>query len=169
MTDGRLRTLVTWTVEDPPPEARLGRVLGAVASTAATVATLGTTTGARPAPTWALPADPGAYVDLGQVGARGDAPWLPGRPGARHRLQATQRAVLVDDGTGRRPPAPVPVDELRIARARPRRPGRRSRYPTAPWVLRLEGTGEVAVEVDGAWLALAWIGHLAGWPEPTPT
>lgn len=167
MTDGQLRALVTWTVEDPPPEARLGQLLSAVVSTAATLATLGTTTGARPAPSWALPTDPGAYVDLGQVGARGDAPWLPGRPGARHRLQATQRTVLVDGATGRRPPTPVPLADLRIARARPRRPGRHSRYPTAPWLLTLEGAG--AVEVDGAWLALAWIGHLAGWPEPTPT
>ena len=167
MTDGRLRALVTWTVEDPPAGARLGRLLGTVVDAAATVAALGTTTGARATPTWALPADPGAYVDLGRVGARGDAPWLPWRPGSRHRLQATQRAVLVDDGTGRRPPTPVPLDDLRIARARPRRPCRRSRHPTATLVLALEGAGEV--EVDGAWLALAWIGHLAGWPEPTPT
>lgn len=30
--------------------------------------------------------------------------------------------------------------------------------------LTLDGAG--TVDVDGAWLALAWVGLLAGWPEP---
>jgi len=164
VTRGALQQRVGWTVQDAPPEARLVSLLGGVVSAVATVATLGSTTGAPPRPTWTLPADPDAYVDLGPVQVRGNAPWLPGAAGIRHRLQATQRAVLVEDGTGRRPPAPVPVADLRIADARPRTRGRRNRHPDAAWTLTLTGAG--TVEVDGAWLALAWIGQLAGWPEP---
>jgi hypothetical protein len=103
-----LEELVSWTVEPPPPEVQVGGLLQAVLSAAATVVTFGTTTGAPHKATWTLPADPDAYVDLGPVRVRGDAPWLPGGPGTRHLLEATQRAVLVQDATGRRPPATVP-------------------------------------------------------------
>lgn len=131
MAEREMRELVRWTVEDPPPEARLRNVLGTIVSTAATVATLGTTTGARPRPTWAISADPDTYVDIGQVHARGEAPWLPGRPGARHRLRATSRTVVLDGGDGRRRATPVPLETLRIVRARPR--GRRpARHAFAP-------------------------------------
>lgn len=163
MAEREVRELVGWTVEDPPLSARARRLLGAVVSTVDTVAALGSTTGARTQPTWALSPDPDAYVDIGPVHARGDAPWLPGRAGTRHRLRATSRAVVLDDGGGRRTATSVPLPELRIARARAR--GRRpARHPYAPWTLTLAGAG--TVDVDGAWLALAWIGLLAGWPEP---
>ena len=155
---------VSWTVEDPPPGARLTNVVRAVVSTVATVATLGTTTGARAQPTWTRGEDPDAYVDMGQVHVRGDVPWLPGRPGARHRLRATSRAVLLDDGRGRRVPTQVPLAGTRIVGARPRGAGRPGRHADAPWTLTVAGEGTVVVE--GAWLALAWIGLLAGWPEP---
>jgi hypothetical protein len=56
------------------------------------------------------------------------------------------------------------VGDLRIAAARCRTVGRRTRYAQSPWTLTLTGAG--TVDVDGAWLALAWIGQLAGWPEP---
>jgi len=59
----------------------------------------------------------------------------------------------------------VPLAELRIDRARAHGVGRRDRRPHTRWTLSLTGAG--TVEVDGAWLALAWLGHLAGWPEPT--
>jgi hypothetical protein len=98
------------------------------------------------------------------VRVRGEAPWLPGGPGTRHLLKATQRAVLVEDARGRRPPATVPLGDLRIDAARCRTVSRRTRYAQSPWTLTLTGAG--TVDVDGAWLALAWIGHLAGWPEP---
>lgn len=164
MTECDLRALVTWTVEDPPGRARLADLLGTVVSAAATIGTLGTATGARARPSWVLPVDPDAYVDLGLVRARGTAPWLPGGPGTRHRVQATQSAVLVDAARRRRPPVPLPLTELRVERARPRRAGRPARHATAAWTLTLTGAG--TVDVEGPWLALAWIGRLAGWPEP---
>ena len=159
-----MRELVSWTVEDRPPGVRVAGALASLVGAVAAVATLGTTTGARTVPTWSLPADPEAYLDLGPLRARGDARWLPGRPGRRHALQATRGALLVVDRTGRRPPVPVPLPELRITSAACRAPGRPARHPDAPWTLTLTGAG--TAEVDGAWLALAWIGRLAGWPEP---
>ena len=167
MTQREMRGAVRWTVEDPPVGSRARHMLTTVLSTAATVATLGTTTGARGRPTWAMSADPDAYVDIGKVQVRGTAPWLPARPGARHRLRATSRAVVLDDGGGRRTPTQVPLAELHIARARPRGAAPPARHPDAQWTLTLSGAG--TVEVDGAWLALAWIGLLAGWPEPRST
>ena len=164
MSERELRELVSWTVEDPPPAARLRRVAASVAGVAGTVATFGATTGGRAAPTWTRPSDPDAYVDLGLVQAQGDAPWLGGAAGKRHRLRVTSRKVLVEAPGGRRPPVPVPLADLRIVGARPRGRGDRVRHAHAPWTLTLEGAG--TVEVQGAWLALAWIGHLAGWPEP---
>ena len=59
----------------------------------------------------------------------------------------------------------MPLDQLRIARAHCRSGRRPTRHAHAPWTLTL--TGEGTVDVHGPWLALAWIGHLAGWPEPT--
>jgi len=159
-----LQQLVTWTVEDPPAEASMAVALQALFSTAAAVATFGVTTGAASRPTWTLPADPDAYVDIGLVQVRGDASWLPAGPRRRHRLQATQRAVLVAGLDGRRAPTAVPLADLRISGARFRGVGRRPRHANAPWTLTLSGAG--AADVDGAWLALAWIGQLAGWPEP---
>jgi hypothetical protein len=162
VTQREIRELVSWTVEESPPRARIGRLLRTVVSTVDAVASFGATAGASAGPTWRLPADPDAYVDIGLVHGQGDAPWLLGGRAGRQRLQATQRAVLVTDTAGRRAPEPVPVHQLRIAQARPR--GRRTRHAAAPWTLTLTGAGDV--DMHGAWLALAWIGHLAGWPEP---
>jgi hypothetical protein len=165
VTQQQLAALVPWTVEEPPLEARVGGLLTGALSLVSTVVTFGTSTGAPPQPTWDLPADPDDYVGLGVVRLRGEAPWLPGPAGARHRLRATQRLALVDDAAGRRPPVPVPLAELRVERARPHGVGRRDRRAHARWTLTLTGAG--TVEVEGAWLALAWLGHLAGWPEPS--
>ena len=164
VTQRELRNLVTWTVEESPPRARIGRLFRTVVSTIDTVASFGATAGASTGPTWTLPADPDAYVDIGLVQVRGDAPWLLGGRVRRQRLQATQRAVMVSDTAGRRAPALVPVKELRIAHVRPRSGRRQSRHAEAPWTLALTGSGNV--DVHGPWLALAWIGHVAGWPEP---
>ncbi len=66
MTERELRERVAWTVEDAPAQVRLVGLLAAALSTVATVATLGTTTGARSTPTWQLP--PNAHVDGGPTG-----------------------------------------------------------------------------------------------------
>lgn len=164
MTQREIGEIVSWTVEESPPRARIGRLLRTVVSSIDAVASFGATAGASTGPTWSLPADPDAYVDIGLVRVQGDAPWLFEGRARRQRLQATQRAVLVTDPAGRRAPALVPVNELRIAQARPQYGRRQTRHAEAPWTLTLTGAGNI--EMHGAWLALAWIGHVAGWPEP---
>jgi hypothetical protein len=159
VSDAELRRMVTWTVEDPPPEARAGRVLGGVFRAVSAVVTLGADAalGAR-TPGWTVPADPADYLDLGVVELRwpDDAPAEP--------VEATRDAVWVA-GPGR-PARRLPVEGWRVVRAVPGNGSRRPRQSTSPW--RLEVTdGSVTGSLTGAWLALAWIGHLARWPEPT--
>lgn len=158
MSEAELRGLVGWTVQDAPPEARVGRVLGRVLHAVSAVVTFGAdaAAGARP-PTWAVPADPAAYLDLGVVRLR----WPASAPG--ELVQASREGVwAVAPG---RPARPVPVGSWRVVGAVPGTGSRRPRQAGAPWRLDVtDGTGTGSL--TGAWLALAWIGSLAGWPEP---
>jgi hypothetical protein len=159
MTETDLRALVDWTVEDSPPGRSVARALGALVHLASTVVSLGADagTGAR-RPTWDVPADPGGYVDLGAVQLR-----LPTTARAE-LVQATRRNVWTTSPG--RPPSRLPVESWRVAGAVPRsRPARR--HANAPWTLTVTD-GVRTGSLTGAWLALAWIGHLAGWPEPAP-
>jgi hypothetical protein len=159
MSDAELRRMVGWTVEDPPPEARAGRVLGGVFRAVSAVVTLGADAalGAR-TPGWTVPADPADYLDLGVVELR----WPDGaRP---EPVEATRDAVWVA-GPGR-PARRLPVEGWQVVRAVPGNGSRRPRQSTSPWRLELTD-GSATGSLTGAWLALAWIGHLAHWPEPT--
>ncbi|SDY32042.1 hypothetical protein SAMN05661080_03060 [Modestobacter sp. DSM 44400] len=102
------------------------------------------TSGAR-RPTWDVPADPDAYLDLGPVKLR-----LPATARGE-RVQATRRDVWTTRPGG--PPARVPVEIWRIVDAvRRNRP--EGRHADAPWTLSVtdgSGTGSLT----GAWLALA--------------
>jgi len=162
VSDEDLRRLVDWTVDDAPPEVRAGHALDVVLKAVSTVVTFGAdaTSGARRA-TWALPADPAAYLDLGTVLLR----W-PGAAPAE-RVQASREGVWVTSARAERPPRRLPVEAWRVVGAVPGSGSRRPRHASAPWRLDLTdgaGTGSLS----GAWLALAWIGRLAGWPEPGP-
>jgi hypothetical protein len=167
VSEAELRRAVDWTVEDTSRVRVLTQGLGAVLRAVSTVVTLGAdaTSGARP-PTWTLPVDPGEFVDIGVVRLRGRAGWLP--PAASsHLVAASRRAVWVTPGRSERPTHRVPVESLHIETAQPTGRSGLPRYARAPWTLTLTD-GSDRVELDGAWLALAWIGHLAGWPEPAP-
>jgi len=158
VSEADLRALVGWTVVDPPPGWSAARALGGLVQLVSTVVTLGADagTGARRA-SWDVPPDPDAYLDLGPVELR-----LPTTARAE-RLQATRRDVWTTRPG--RPPSRVPVELWRVVEAVPR--SRPDRHAEAAWTLCVTDgarTGSLA----GAWLALAWIGHLAGWPEPAP-
>jgi hypothetical protein len=162
-----LRRAVDWTVEDTPRARILTQRLGAALHVVSTVVTFGAdaTSGARP-PTWTVPADPDEFVDIGVVRLRGRAGWLP--PASSHLVGASRRAVWITPGRSQRPTHRVPVESLRVQSARPAGGAGRPRYAGASWTLTLtDGTDRT--ELDGAWLALAWIGALAGWPEPPPS
>ena len=158
VSEAELRGLVKWSVQDAPPEARAGRVLSTVLHAVSAVVTLGAdaAVGAR-RPTWTVPADPAAYLDLGVVRLH----WPASGPG--ELVAASQEGVwAVAPG---RPPRALPVGSWQVVRAVPGTGSRRPRQAGAPWQLEVSdgsGTGSL----DGAWLALAWIGALAGWPEP---
>ncbi|WP_448638964.1 hypothetical protein [Geodermatophilus sp. URMC 63] len=158
MSEAELRGLVGWHVQDAPPEARAGRVLGAVLHAVSAVVTLGAdAAGGARRPTWTVPADPAAYLDLGVVRLH----WPPAAPG--EPVAASRKGVrAVAPG---RPPRALPVGSWQVVRAVPGTGSRRPRQAGAPWRLEVSdgtGTGTLA----GAWLALAWIGSVAGWPEP---
>ena len=162
MSELELRGLVGWTVEDAPPEARVGRALSGVLRAVSTVVTLGADAaiGARAA-TWEVPVDPAAYLDLGVV----ELHWPDAAPS--EQVQATREAVWATSARSQRPPRRLPVEAWRVVGAVPGSGSRRPRHASAPWRLDLTdgaGTGSLS----GAWLALAWIGRLAGWPEPGP-
>jgi hypothetical protein len=157
VSDAELRRLVAWPVAEPSAGRSAARVLGSLVQAASTVISLGAdaATGAR-RPSWDVPADPSAYLDLGPVELR-----LPA--GARSaRVQATRREVW--STSSGRPPALLPVAAWRVVAAVPQgHSGRRD--AEAPWALTVDD-GRQTGTLSGAWLALAWIGTLAGWPEP---
>ncbi len=158
MSEAELRSLVRWRVQDDPPEARAGRAVGAVLHAVSAVVTLGAdAAGGARRPTWTVPADPAAYLDLGVVRLR----WPDSAPG--EPVAASREGVwVVPPG---RPPRALPVGSWHVVRAVPATGSRRPRQADAPWQLEVsDGTGTGTL--TGAWLALAWIGSLAGWPEP---
>jgi hypothetical protein len=158
VSEAELRGLVGWSVQEAPPEARAGRVLGAVLHAVSAVVTFGAdAAGGARRPTWTVPADPAAYLDLGVVRLH----WPSSAPG--EPVAASREGVwAVPPG---RPPRALPVGSWQVLCAVPGTGSRRPRQADAPWQLEVTdgtGTGSLA----GAWLALAWIGSLAGWPEP---
>jgi len=161
MSAERLRAMVGWTVEDPPATHRAGRVLGGLLHALSTVVTLGADASmGAPRPTWDVPADPDDYLDLGPVELR----W-PSSARAE-RVQATQRDVWTTPPG--RPASRVPLAACRIVEAVPQDGAAghgEARHPEAPWTLTLTD-GRQTGTLTGAWLALAWVGSLAGWPEP---
>ena len=57
MSEAELRGLVGWTVQDAPPEARVGRVLGGLLHAVSAVVTLGAdAAGGARSVTWRVPA-----------------------------------------------------------------------------------------------------------------
>ena len=160
MSDQELRRLVRWTVQDPPPEARAGRALGAVLHLASTVVTLGAdaASGARAA-SWSVPADPEGFLGLGVVQLR----WPATAPA--EQVQATRQAAWATSARSERPPRRLPIESWHVTAAVPGTGSRRPRHARAPWRLTVTD-GVASGSLSGAWLALAWIGHLAGWPEP---
>jgi hypothetical protein len=146
-------------VEDPPAGRSAARALGGLLHLVSTVLTLGAdAAGGARRPSWDVPADPDGYLDLGPVELR-----LPVTARAE-RLQATRQQVWATRPHG--PPASLPVGSWRVVEAVPRnRAGHR--HADAPWTLAVTD-GTHTGSLTGAWLALAWIGHLAGWPEPAP-
>lgn len=158
MSAEELRRRVSWTVDDTSAARRAGRFLGGVVHLVSAVATLGADagTGAR-RPGWTLPADPDDYLDLGPLTLR-----LP-ESGPSESVRASQTGVWVTPEG--RPPRRLPVEAWRVVAAVPGTGSRSPRHPEAEWTLTVSD-GTAHGSLTGAWLGLAWVGHLAGWSEP---
>ena len=165
MSKESLSGAVAWTVEPTPPEVAVVQGVAGAVGVVWTLVTAGSDAPSAGTPSWDLPGDPDAFGDLGRLRLSGTAPWLPA--GNRHLVRATSRDAWLGVGRGQRPSVRVPLEELRVTGARSLSRSRRPRHAAAPWELSLAGTRSELL-LDGPWLSLAWLGHLAGWPEPTP-
>ncbi|MEL7976071.1 hypothetical protein AAG589_09440 [Isoptericola sp. F-RaC21] len=114
-----------------------------------------------------VPQDPAQPVaELPCVVVGGTAGWLPATGPERPHLWATRgRTWVALDAGGQ----DVELDRtslaLRSLTLAPGEPG--------PWTLDARCAATVTgpgteLAVEGAWLAIAWLGHLAGWPDPGP-
>jgi len=112
-----------------------------------------------------LPSTQTEPIELAPVFVEGQADWLPPSWAGRQLVTCGWDAVTINPKGLERSDVQIPLSRLSITDARPSTRWSRRRYATATWVLTLtEGTNSVALA--GPWLTLAWIGHLANWPEP---
>jgi hypothetical protein len=95
----------------------------------------------------------------------GSAPWMPAAWAGPQLVECHRDRVTINPTGLAGREVVVPLSSLHLESAHPRREGRRARHATAPWEMRLTGQ-DTALKLTGPWLTLAWIGHLANWPEP---
>lgn len=111
-----------------------------------------------------LPATQAEPIKLGTAFVEGVGNWLPPHWG-KQRVTCGLKSVTINPKGSEGSDVQIPLGRLRVVDARPKTRWSRRRYATANWVVTLtEGADSVAL--TGPWLTLAWIGHLANWPEP---
>jgi hypothetical protein len=112
-----------------------------------------------------LPATQNERIDLAFAFVEGEANWLPPPWAGRQGVECGLNGATINPKGFEGSDVQIPLSRLRITDARPKTRWSRQRYATANWVVTLtEGADSVAL--TGPWLTLAWIGHLANWPEP---
>ncbi|MEJ5944528.1 hypothetical protein WDZ17_04370 [Pseudokineococcus basanitobsidens] len=157
--------VVLWSVQHPPVELVVGRWAVVALEGALDMVTAGGGAPELPRRPPRVPVDPLEPLDLaGPLTIRGAAPWLP-RPalGPQHISANSHSACLDRTGHGASPPLPLP--DLTVAAATCHDRYRRRRRASAVWSLEVTGP-QARATITGPWLALAWLAHLAGWPEP---
>lgn len=112
-----------------------------------------------------LPVTQTELMNLAPAFVEGEADWLPPSWAGKQLVTCGWDAVTINPKGFEGSEVQIPLARLSIADASPQTRWSRRRYPTANWVITLtEGANSVAL--TGPWLTLAWIGHLANWPEP---
>lgn len=112
-----------------------------------------------------LPATQTEPINLTPAFVEGEADWLPPAWAGKQLVTCGWNAVTINPKGFEGSEVQVPLSRLAVTDAEPNTRWSRRRYATANWVLTLtEGANTVAL--TGPWLTLAWIGHLANWPEP---
>ena len=87
-------------------------------------------------------------------------------------VRSTSSGARVYDDPGMAAVAELSLAQWSLVQAQPRRRRRAvgATAPGVPWRARLRRVGERGAEeftVEGEWLSLAWLGHLAGWEDPS--
>lgn len=96
----------------------------------------------------------------------GSAPWMPQAWAGSQLLQCHMDRVTINPTGLEGREVVVPLSSLHLESAHPRHGSRHARHATAQWEMRLTGQ-KAALTLTGPWLTLAWLGHLAKWPEPS--
>ena len=112
-----------------------------------------------------LPVTQTEPIHLAPAFVEGEANWLPSPWAGRQLVECGLNGATINPKGFEGSDVQIPLCRLLITDARPKTRWSRRRYATANWVVTLtEGADRVAL--TGPWLTLAWIGHLANWPEP---
>ncbi|WP_298991356.1 hypothetical protein [uncultured Pseudokineococcus sp.] len=157
--------VVPWHVERTPVELVLGRSALAALGLAVALASTSSVDVEPPGAGPRVPEDPQEQLHLGDaLTVHGSAPWLPRPALGPQSLRVDGRSASLtplDGSSGRA----LPLADLVVTAATCHDRYRRRRRAGARWSLDVVGPGATAT-VTGPWLALAWLGHLADWPEP---
>lgn len=168
----RVDTLVAWTIERDPwwwrAATLIGRALAWVAVVITGLAQVALDAGpaildkprsGRPP---RLPLDDNNGLDL-RLAVGGDAAFLHSRWYDAFPVDLTRAGARIHPRTVE---IDLPIDDLTPVRVRPVSVWRRRRSHRARWQLLCLHHAGGRVIFDGEWLALAWLGKLADWPEP---
>ena len=169
--DARLGDVVGWQVDFPGLGSARYYSGVAVAAVALSVLLGGTdpglTLGRGVRPRLRLPEDPDEPVDLG-LRVSGGSPWTlrPVAGDGEAALFVSRRDVWTDAGSldGKRR-LPFPARTMRVLSAEHIGPGS-SRLPRSRWRITVGDDGN-RVTITGRWLAIAFLGTVAGWPDPS--
>lgn len=114
-----------------------------------------------------VPGDPEEALSLdGFRVESGTAAWMPPAWADRPRLRASSTRAWIEP-PGLAAPVPLDLDSLELVGLEPVH-GRSVAHEDAQCRGRLVGPGTDVV-VRGPWIAFAWLGRLAGWPDPATT
>ena len=164
---GSLRDSVAWAVD--PATARGAVGVGCLAGLAALplVILLGDAAafGGRRAVARHLPDDPEQPVRLGDLDVEADARWMPPVRQGPVALQVSCRGAWTNEGATAASRRELPLTSMRVVSVRPMNPWRRRRTANSEWSMVVTD-GKHEATINGRWLALAFLGTVAGWPDP---
>lgn len=138
----------------------LVKLLGELAAAAGAGGTFPSAVGVHPR----VPLSDDEELTLEQAFVDGTAPWMPQKWAGKQAVRTFLTRATIDlSGLERQ--RVIPLGDLRIVAGHCRSRFRKRKQSRAKWVLELTD-GKYDVRLSGEWLTLAWIGHLAKWPEP---
>ncbi len=157
----RVSDVVTWQIQPPTMVVRSMNLVVDLINVALSAANHMPADALQGSPR--TPQDLDEQVALEPVFIAGTALWMPAAWTGEQLVTMTQRGATIDP-TGMATRA-IPLQELRLVHGTTRSRSRRPKHARAAWALAVSD-GKHDLSVTGPWLSLAWMGHLAGWPEP---